>query len=241
MTVRKRTSQGGFTLVELAVVLLIIGLIVGGILRGQELITSAQLNSVQTETNQIRTATNTFRDRFQALPGDFSDAGLIDQSGLNNALDDGNENGRIDGSRVGTAGDEGNQFWAHLGASGLLDGVDADDIAGNGLSGANAFEAAVGGFYSIGQGAPGAFAGNISNRDPWFVLATGGANDAGNVTSHDVGVLDPEGAAQLDRKMDDGNADAGNVRGGASGGSCVGGNGDYDVDSNGDCGLAMRL
>jgi len=235
MHIRKRQRQSGFTLVELAVVLLIIGLIVGGILRGQDLITSAQLNSVQTDANQIRTATNTFQDKFQALPGDLSDVSLIDTSGVSSSLNDGNGNGRIDGDRLGGNDVEASEFWAHLGASGQL-GVDADDIIGSSLSSDNAFQGSVGGFFTIGQGLPnGNFQSDVSNRDLWLVLGTGnGATDGNN----DGTVVGGGEAAQLDRKIDDDDPLSGDLRGDDN--TCTDSNGDYDTEGDG-CALGLRL
>ena len=57
-----RTSQSGFTLVELAIVLMIIGLLIGGILRGQELMENARVTSTIQQTKAYDGATTTFRD-----------------------------------------------------------------------------------------------------------------------------------------------------------------------------------
>jgi len=64
----------GFTLVELAIVLVIIGLLVGGVLQGQELIKQAQLRNVVRAFSEMDTALNTFRAKYNALPGDFAAA-----------------------------------------------------------------------------------------------------------------------------------------------------------------------
>ena len=67
---KSNQSQRGFTLVELAIVLVIIGLIIAAVLKGQELIVSARLKSTITAIDAIRSASNTFRDKYNPLPGD---------------------------------------------------------------------------------------------------------------------------------------------------------------------------
>ena len=67
----------GFTLIELSVVLVIIGLIVGGVLVGQDLIRAATLQAQITQIQKFNTAANTFRLKFNALPGDVANAGNL--------------------------------------------------------------------------------------------------------------------------------------------------------------------
>ncbi len=64
----------GFTLIELSIVLVIIGLIVGGVLVGRDLITSASLRSQIAQIDKIQTAVTTFQGKFGALPGDIDEA-----------------------------------------------------------------------------------------------------------------------------------------------------------------------
>jgi len=71
---RTQKCTAGFTLVELSIVLVIIGLLVGGVLAGESLIHAAQLNSVTREGTQFITATQSFHDKYQALPGDMTNA-----------------------------------------------------------------------------------------------------------------------------------------------------------------------
>ena len=68
---RNRTTEKGFTLVELAIVLVILGLIVGGVLVGQDLIKTATVRAAVTQIERYDTAANTFRNKYNGLPGDL--------------------------------------------------------------------------------------------------------------------------------------------------------------------------
>ena len=70
----ERAETQGFSLVELSIVLVILGLLTGGILAGQNLIRASELRSVSTQINQLNTAFMTFRDTYFALPGDMRNA-----------------------------------------------------------------------------------------------------------------------------------------------------------------------
>jgi prepilin-type N-terminal cleavage/methylation domain-containing protein len=70
----KKQVQRGFTLVEIAIVLVIIGLLIGGVLRGQELINSARVNSINSQQQSVQTAYYAFIDRYKFLPGDITAA-----------------------------------------------------------------------------------------------------------------------------------------------------------------------
>lgn len=71
---RRPPHHSGFTLIELSIVLVIIGLIAGGILVGQTLIHQAQVNKVITDLQKYMRAAQTFRTKYDALPGDFANA-----------------------------------------------------------------------------------------------------------------------------------------------------------------------
>lgn len=68
----KKQVHRGFTLVEIAIVLVIIGLLIGGVLRGQELINSARVNSIAAQQSSIQTAYYGFIDRYKMMPGDLT-------------------------------------------------------------------------------------------------------------------------------------------------------------------------
>src|SRR5262249_49069165 len=72
LAVRTSAAQKGFTLIEMSIVLVIIGLIIGGILKGQEIVESSRQKNFITQLDSTRAAVNTFVDRYRALPGDFN-------------------------------------------------------------------------------------------------------------------------------------------------------------------------
>jgi prepilin-type N-terminal cleavage/methylation domain-containing protein len=113
--------QSGFTLVEIAIVLVIIGLLLGGILKGQEMITQAKIKNVINDFNGITAAVNSYRDRYRTLPGD--DAGAAARWGVG-VTTSGNGDGVVTGTyfAVGTPAVETQLFWQHLRLAGFVPG-----------------------------------------------------------------------------------------------------------------------
>ena len=72
-----KRGQSGFTLVEIAIVLVIIGLLLGGILKGQELINSARVRNLADTHSGIQAAYFGFRDRYRQVPGDMLPAAAV--------------------------------------------------------------------------------------------------------------------------------------------------------------------
>ncbi len=115
-------KQRGFTLIEIAIVLVIIGLLLGGVLKGQELITSARVRNLISNQDGVKAAYFGFLDRFKALPGDFtaattniSNVGTVAACGTS-----GNGNG--DG-RISSATNENILAWDHLSKAGFISGA----------------------------------------------------------------------------------------------------------------------
>jgi prepilin-type N-terminal cleavage/methylation domain-containing protein len=111
-------KQSGFTLIEIAIVLVIIGLLLGGVLKGQELITSARVRNLISQQDGIKAAYFGFLDRFRALPGDYGQA----TTNITGATVNGNNNGQIQSVAGGGAIDEHIAVWEHLSKSGFING-----------------------------------------------------------------------------------------------------------------------
>lgn len=184
---KMRNRQVGFTLIEIAIVLVIIGLLLGGVLKGQELITSARVRNMISQQDGVKAAYFGFQDRFRALPGDYvqATANINGVNAANAACNNGNGNG--DGRIVpGGAGlNEDILAWEHLSRAGFLTGT----------------------FSCAAAAGP-----NTSPTNPYTVpiqLAWDGAyGSAGTgVTRHNLktGNLVPvDLLAEIDRKIDDG-------------------------------------
>jgi prepilin-type N-terminal cleavage/methylation domain-containing protein len=136
-------KQNGFTLVEIAIVLVIVGLLIGGVLKGQEMITNAKLKRIESDNAGIAAAMFSYQDRYLQLPGDDAGAGdrftvYSDASGPGD-----NANGGGDGTiglgddwdaapidvsawTDGTDSQETLKFFAHLRAAGLVPGGGED-------------------------------------------------------------------------------------------------------------------
>src|SRR6185312_9721697 len=87
-----RKAESGFTLIEIAIVLVIIGLLLGGVLKGQELITGARVRNLIQQQDGIKAAYFGFLDRYRALPGDYASATKT----INGATKDGDADGQIE-------------------------------------------------------------------------------------------------------------------------------------------------
>jgi prepilin-type N-terminal cleavage/methylation domain-containing protein len=122
---KKKESQG-FTLLEISVVLVIIGLIVGGVLVGQDMIKTASLRATVSQYQKYNTAVYTFRGKFGGIPGDIAGADAVGLDAFTvpaPGLADGN--GLLQGDvdfPIGAAFGELLMFWRQLGQANLIDG-----------------------------------------------------------------------------------------------------------------------
>jgi prepilin-type N-terminal cleavage/methylation domain-containing protein len=115
-------KQSGFTLIEIAIVLVIIGLLLGGVLKGQELITSARVRNLISQQDGIKAAYFGFLDRFRALPGDYT----LATTNINGATGIGNGNGQIETAATvvnSSKPQEDILVWEHLSRAGFINGA----------------------------------------------------------------------------------------------------------------------
>jgi prepilin-type N-terminal cleavage/methylation domain-containing protein len=113
--------QQGFTLIEIAIVLVIIGLLLGGVLKGQELITSARVRNMISTQDGVKAAYFGFLDRFRALPGDYT----LATTNITGATVNGNGNGRVDTTTSTPAAtiNENIAVWEHISRAGFINGT----------------------------------------------------------------------------------------------------------------------
>ena len=240
-TIEQQKREGGFTLVELAIVMIIIGLLIGGILKGQELIANSQVTATIAQVKSIDAATSTFRDKYNALPGDMNNATvrLGPCAAGTTICADGRGNGRIDGraaNQVPRIADEKLQAFVHLAAGDLLSGVDT--AAGTAAFGSALPDAKAGGGFWIAYTANGVIntvATNAEARAGHYLVYTGVAANlaAGN------GAVQPGRAAQIDRKLDDGAPGTGSVI--SNGTACRVNAGAYNEGAGDVCNMAIRV
>lgn len=190
-----RSKQSGFTLVEIAIVLVIIGLLLGGVLKGQELINSAKVKNMIGDFRSTSTFVFAYQDRFRALPGDdtravanvgAAAAATTPAAGLGNA--------RINGAWNSlTATDESYLFWEQVRRAGLATGDPAPVAA-----------PAAGDLY------------NPRNADGGRLGITGDAVLTGSVWAANFFIcaagIQGRFARQIDTTIDDGNTITGTVR-----------------------------
>jgi prepilin-type N-terminal cleavage/methylation domain-containing protein len=111
------TKQTGFTLIEIAIVLVIIGLLLGGVLKGQELITGARVRNLIQQQDGVKAAYFGFLDRYRGLPGDYSGAA----ANITGSTQSGDGDGQIEASNTASIV-ESILAWEHLAKSGFING-----------------------------------------------------------------------------------------------------------------------
>lgn len=184
---RTASGQSGFTLVEAAIVLLIVGLLISGIVKGQELIENAKAKNLAADFGRVAALLHAYQDKYRRLPGD--DPAAANHVGAD-AGTQGNGNGRIDGNwddapAAGACPSEACYFWLHLRLANLDSGktvLDDDYLPAN------------------AEGAP--------------LGVAGTAPVAGWAGSHFVcsGGIRGRFARQIDATLDDGATASGSVR-----------------------------
>jgi prepilin-type N-terminal cleavage/methylation domain-containing protein len=183
----------GFTLVEIAIVLVIIGLLLGGILKGQEMITQAKIKNSIADFSGISAAYYGYQDRYRAIPGDDPGADTRwPASGALPAATKGDGNGIVGGTYNNggvacVAAQETCSWWDHLRRAGF--------VAGSGvLQPTNAFAGQIGVQTGDGASPPAAVLGGFSG----LIVCSAGIPD--------------KVAIALDTQMDDGLPNSGTVR-----------------------------
>ncbi len=114
-------QQSGFTLVEMAIVLVIIGILLGGVLKGQEMIESAKIKNVADQAKSLMAAIYTYQDKYGALPGDDPAATTNLNGGKAGCVTANLANGDGDGQTEGTSADS-RRAAEHLACANLIVG-----------------------------------------------------------------------------------------------------------------------
>lgn len=199
MNMQQIKRQKGFTLIEIAIVLVIIGLLLGGVLKGQELINTARVRALNNTVDGITAAWFSFQDRYRAFPGDYLTArAVINLSdGAGGAVAGG---GNGDGL-VNTSAERG-FVWVHLEAGGYITGGYDGVAVADDEYGCSPFTCPDNGF------------GSGMNLSYGTMVQTGGANAHELITGRGIPV---EVIAELDRKVDDGSPDSGLMQLGVAG------------------------
>ena len=114
------SANRGLTLVEVAVMLVMLGLLVQVVLQGRELVQSARVRDIIAQQGAAESAFLAFQDRFRALPGDYANASTNIDCGSSACLN-GNGNGRIEPGTGGALHEE-ILAWQHLSGAGFING-----------------------------------------------------------------------------------------------------------------------
>lgn len=196
--------QHGVTFIEIAIVLVAIGLLLGGVLKGQELVMSARVRQLIAQQDNIKAAFFGFQDRFRAFPGDYAAADSALRCPGPAACLNGNGNGIVESNAspamAGSGPSETREdllVWMHLASAGLLAGGYAMTAGESAASDGNSPRNPYGIFQQIAWDAQFAAAGPVQAAK--HNLKSGAQ-------------IPVEVIAEIDRKVDDGNGVRGEFR-----------------------------
>ena len=210
MTSKFKNSQKGFTLVELAIVLVIIGLIVSGVLVGQDLIKAAELRATVRQHQSFQVGVNTFIGKYNGIPGDIDGDKFGLTGGCNGTANAGDGDGIIEDSAgaITLHDSEISCFWSNLTTNGkeLISGVyDGDEGAAsatvNDVVGENLPK------MKFGSRGWGVF---FVGTDNYFTTGVIGANALDEYDTAEAFV--PIDAFSVDSKIDDGDPFSGDIQ-----------------------------
>lgn len=244
-------DQKGFTLVELAIVMIIIGVLLGGVLKGQEMITNSRVTSTASQLQSIQAAYNAFTDRYSVKPGDMIDA--VDRiPRCSAACRAGTAGGQVNGDQeiggaVGSASASNSEFvafWGQLASAEFISGITGLSATSE-VGVTNPATPLPGGVFKVGDATNGAvnaasgFIGTVISRKPYVTVSGVLQQSTAN-----TGILSPLQAATIDRKLDDGNPRTGTVVGQTLAASCVeaaNGTEYFEITTINTCEIAYRM
>ncbi len=224
-------QRQGFSLVELSVVLVILGLLVGGILAGQSLIRSAEMRSTIQQTQRYVTAYYQFRDKYDAIPGDMATAqnywgqaaacpGDVTHPSTDARTCNGDGNGALDNDTLM----EKTRIWHHLADAGLIEGTYTGVTGGSGNN------------YSMvpGVNVPRGKAANVGFSTYYWASMSGDPNWPDGIYRNFMFIGGMQGGdltygatfsagevSEIDTKMDDGKPAFGKIRTAWNNTNCV--------------------
>lgn len=186
-----KSHEYGFTAIEMAIIMVIIGILLGGVLKGVELISSSRARNIIAQQEAVQTAILGFQDRFRALPGDYP--GPEASRNIKNIAPDIGGNG--DGIILNATTHEQTIAWTHLSKAGFLAADYSMNSATEAVSNTNTPQNIFNAFMQIAQDENFARTNNFARKN----IKTGNLIPA-NIL------------AEIDRKIDDGNAIQGAFR-----------------------------
>jgi len=212
--------MAGFTLVELAIVITIIGLLIGGILKGSEMIDNAGIKATMQQVQSYRAAYTNFKDVYGTMPGDMPNAtSRLPDCNVGNFCYNGNGDGYLGAVTANFSHDdqsntvnypqvETSMFWKHLADANMITGISPSaDPTKPAWASTHPAAKYNGGFHVMAANETG----DNQASGLYFVLRVAPSGDP-NAGTNGLEVLNSTQAQSIDSKFDDGNARTGSIR-----------------------------